>query len=180
MKHTNHVGGTAGRCAHEFTRIGAVVLLTALAVGGCSPAVRPQPADDAKAAATGNATTTVPPQTDGKVADTAATTSPAENVAKGLPRLVDLGAGKCIPCKLMAPILEQLKVEYAAVFSVEFIDVWQHPEEGDKYGIKMIPTQIFFDASGKEVFRHEGFFSKEEILAKWKEFNVERKEGKDV
>ena len=89
-----------------------------------------------------------------------------------MPRLVDLGAGKCIPCKLMAPILEELKVEYADTFKVEFIDVWENPEEAKKYGIKLIPTQIFYDTSGKELFRHEGFFSREDILAKWQEFGV--------
>ena len=81
---------------------------------------------------------------------------------------------------MMAPILEELKKEYAGVFEVEFIDVWEKPAEAEKHGIETIPTQIFFDASGKELFRHVGFFSKEEILAKWKEFGVERKEGKDV
>ena len=90
-----------------------------------------------------------------------------------LPRLVDLGAGKCIPCKMMAPILEELKEEYAERLKVEFIDVWENPEAGSEYGIKLIPTQIFYDASGKELFRHEGFFSKEDILSKWKEFGVD-------
>ena len=92
---------------------------------------------------------------------------------KGLPRMVDLGADKCIPCKMMAPILEQLKSEYEGTLIVDFIDVWKNPDEGPKYGIKLIPTQIFFDASGKERFRHEGFISKEDILAKWKELGVD-------
>ena len=90
-----------------------------------------------------------------------------------LPRLVDLGADKCIPCKMMAPILEELKTEYAAVLNVEFIDVWKNPDEAKKYKINIIPTQIFYDASGKELFRHEGFFAKEDILGKWKEFGVD-------
>jgi len=94
---------------------------------------------------------------------------------KGLPRMVDLGADKCIPCKMMAPILEQLKSEYEGTLIVDFIDVWKNPDEGPKYNIKLIPTQIFFDASGKERFRHEGFFSKEDILAKWKELGVDLK-----
>lgn len=90
-----------------------------------------------------------------------------------LPRLVDLGAGKCIPCKMMAPILEELKKSHAGAFEVVFIDVWENKEEAKKYGIEMIPTQIFFDAAGKERFRHQGFYSKEDILAKWKELGVE-------
>ena len=97
----------------------------------------------------------------------------ATAVAKPLPRLLDLGATKCIPCKMMAPILEELKKEYAGRMNVEFIDVWVNPDAGKQYGIEMIPTQIFFDASGKELFRHVGFFAKEDILAKWKELGVE-------
>lgn len=92
---------------------------------------------------------------------------------KKLPRLVDLGAGKCIPCKMMAPILEELKKTYAGKLDVQFIDVWENPGAGGQYGIRVIPTQIFFDATGKELFRHEGFFSREDILAKWKGFEVE-------
>lgn len=88
---------------------------------------------------------------------------------KALPRLVDLGATKCIPCKMMAPILEDLKKTYAGKIDVQFIDVWENPAAGGQYGIKVIPTQIFYDAAGKELFRHEGFFGKDDILAKWKE-----------
>jgi thioredoxin 1 len=90
-----------------------------------------------------------------------------------LPRLVDLGAGQCIPCKMMAPILEELKKEYAGRLQVDFIDVWKNPDEAKRYGIQLIPTQIFFDVSGTERFRHEGFMSKEDILAKWKELGVD-------
>ncbi len=92
-----------------------------------------------------------------------------------LPKLVDLGADKCIPCKMMAPILKELKTEYAGRMEVEFIDVWKDPAPGRQFKIKLIPTQIFFDASGKERFRHEGFFGKEDILAKWKELGVDLK-----
>jgi len=92
---------------------------------------------------------------------------------KKLPRLLDIGADKCIPCKMMAPILENLKKEYTETFRVEFIDVWKKPAEAKKYGIKLIPTQIFFDAEDKELFRHQGFYSREDILAKWKELSVD-------
>lgn len=90
-----------------------------------------------------------------------------------LPKLVDLGANKCVPCKMMAPILEELKKEYSGRMNVEFIDVWQNPDAGKKYGIEIIPTQIFFDADGKELFRHLGFFAKADILGKWKELGVD-------
>ena len=92
--------------------------------------------------------------------------------SKALPRLVDVGAGTCIPCKLMAPILEQLKSEYAGRLKVEFFDVTEDPNVITEYKVMIIPTQIFFDASGTECFRHEGFMSKENILAKWKELGT--------
>ena len=97
---------------------------------------------------------------------------------KLLPKLLDLGATKCIPCKKMAPILEELKKEYTGRMEVEFIDVWKDESAAKKYGISLIPTQIFFDASGKELFRHEGFYAKADILAKWRELGVKLADAK--
>lgn len=102
----------------------------------------------------------------------AKTNAPGE-VVNGLPRLVDLGAGKCIPCKMMKPILDELKADYRDCFEVVFIDVWENPDQAKQYNINLIPTQIFYGKDGNELFRHEGFFSKEDILAKWKELGVE-------
>jgi len=96
-----------------------------------------------------------------------------DGTSKALPSLVDLGAGKCIPCKMMKPILDELTENYKDQFKVTFIDVWENPDEKTKYNIKLIPTQIFYDSSGKELFRHEGFFSKEDILGKWKDFGMD-------
>jgi thioredoxin 1 len=98
--------------------------------------------------------------------------SMSEAATHPLPRLVDLGAGKCIPCKAMAPILDELRTEYADTFQVVFIDVWENPTAAEPYNINLIPTQIFFDAEGQELWRHEGFLGKEDILAKWKELGV--------
>jgi len=95
----------------------------------------------------------------------------AENLA--LPKLVDLGAGTCIPCKMMAPILEELKTEFKDKFEVVFIDVWKNPDQAKEYQINLIPTQIFYDGARKELFRHEGFYSREDILGKWKEFGFD-------
>ena len=93
-----------------------------------------------------------------------ATQSPEEVPKKGMVTLLDLGAKKCIPCKMMAPILEELKREYKGKAAIVFIDVWVHREEARKYGIRTIPTQIFFDKSGSEIFRHEGFMDKKSIV----------------
>lgn len=103
--------------------------------------------------------------------------APAPAAKAALPRLVDLGADKCIPCKMMTPVLTQLSKEYAGQLEVVFIDVWKNRDEGSRYGIRVIPTQVFFDAKGEELFRHEGFFPKKDILAKWKELGVELKQS---
>jgi thioredoxin 1 len=89
------------------------------------------------------------------------------------PRLLDLGATKCIPCKRMAPILEELKEEYAGRMEVDFIDVWENRDAAGRYRIESIPTQIFFDASGKELYRHQGFIAKDDILKKWRELGID-------
>jgi thioredoxin 1 len=94
-----------------------------------------------------------------------------------LPRLLDLGSKSCIPCKMMAPILEELKKEQAGKLQVDFIDVWVDKAAAQQYRIRLIPTQIFFDASGKERFRHEGFMSREDILAKCRELGFELATG---
>ena len=90
------------------------------------------------------------------------------------PRLLELGSDQCVPCKAMMPVLEDLRKNHSANLQVDFIDVWKNEKVGEDYKVEIIPTQIFFDAEGRELFRHTGFFSKDEILAKWKElgFNV--------
>ena len=99
-------------------------------------------------------------------------TSPGGLNETARPRLLDLGSGKCMPCKKMAPILDELKKEYAARVDVEFIDVRENPDAARRHGVESIPTQIFFDVTGKERYRHQGFFAKEDILEKWEELGL--------
>ncbi|MCB2294526.1 thioredoxin family protein [Clostridium algoriphilum] len=102
-----------------------------------------------------------------------ASNQPTEDVGKDKPMLVDLGATTCIPCKEMVPVLAEVKKMYDGKAIVNVIDINDNPEEANKYGIRVIPTQIFLDKDGKEVFRHEGFFSKEEIAKVFKNMGVE-------
>ncbi len=103
----------------------------------------------------------------------------AASVPKALPQLVDLGRGTCIPCKQMMPVLESLRKEYAGRLLVEIIDLRDEPEAGARFGVQMIPTQVFLDPSGKELHRHVGFISKEDIVATWKDlgFDLEGLDG---
>jgi thioredoxin 1 len=84
----------------------------------------------------------------------------------GMVTMVDLGAKSCIPCKMMAPILVELEKEYRGRAAVVFIDVREDYDAARKFGIRAIPTQIFYDKSGREVSRHEGFMDKKAISAK--------------
>ena len=78
---------------------------------------------------------------------------------------VELGATTCMPCKMMQPVLKNLEVKYPKDLKVVFHDVWTEAGKpaAKKYGIRVIPTQVFLDAAGKEISRHEGFFPQAEI-----------------
>jgi len=95
----------------------------------------------------------------------------------GLVTMVDLGAHKCIPCKMMAPIIEELQKEYEGRASIIFIDVWEHREQAQRFGIRGIPTQIFYDKQGKEIKRHVGFLDKKSIVAMFDELGVPKEDG---
>jgi len=95
------------------------------------------------------------------------------SASEPLPRLVDVGAGVCVACKMMVPVLEELDRDYGATLRVEYIDIMEDREAMKRLDVGMIPTQIFFDAEGNELFRHEGFYPKADILRKWKELGVE-------
>jgi len=82
---------------------------------------------------------------------------------------IELGADRCIPCKAMQPIMKEIAKEYAGKIQVVFYDVWKDSAPARKYGIQLIPTQVFIDGNGKEIFRHVGLFPKDEILKMLKE-----------
>lgn len=91
-----------------------------------------------------------------------------QTLVSGKPTVIDLGARTCIPCKKMAPILEGLSREYQGKANILFIDVREDGAAGDRFKVRMIPTQVFFDAKGKEVKRHIGFMDKAAILKELK------------
>ena len=93
---------------------------------------------------------------------------------KGMVTMLDIGKGKCIPCKMMAPILKRLKKEYDGKASIVFIDISKDHAPAVKYGIRAIPTQIFFDKEGKEIHRHVGFMSEDDIVRQLKKMGVNR------
>jgi thioredoxin 1 len=92
----------------------------------------------------------------------------------GMVTMVDLGAHKCIPCKMMAPILEKLEKQYKGKAAIVFIDVWKDRSQAKRFGIQAIPTQIFFDKRGREVYRHVGFMGELAIVEQLGKMGVGR------
>ncbi len=89
-----------------------------------------------------------------------------------------MGAGKCTACRQMKPIIEELQKEYAGRLQVDSIDVVDQRDEAAQFNWKLIPCQVFLDADGKELWRHEGLMSKANILAKWNELGFKFTDSK--
>lgn len=109
--------------------------------------------------------------------DNGATTPTVNKTSvKKLPKFLDLGSHSCIPCKMMLPILDTLREFHAEEIEVEFIDIMENRDAGKQYNIRSIPTQIIYDTAGVELFRHEGYWSRQEIEAKLVELGIDLKE----
>ena len=98
---------------------------------------------------------------------------PKEIAQVPLPKLLDFGRGKCIPCKAMAPILKELAEEYKDRIIIKIIEIDQEPGLTRANRIRLIPTQIFFDANNQEVLRHEGFMGKDEIRNAFQKMGIQ-------
>ena len=98
---------------------------------------------------------------------------PKEIAGVPLPKLLDFGRGICIPCKKMAPILQELSEEYKGRIIIKIIEIDREKELTQINRIRLIPTQIFFDSKNKEVFRHEGFMDKEAIKKIFQQMGVQ-------
>jgi thioredoxin 1 len=101
---------------------------------------------------------------------TAPTAQPTAALAK--PRILEIGSMRCQACLEMAKVLDALRASQGEKLQVDFIDVYERPEAGETYKISLIPTQILFDQTGKEIFRHTGFFSHDDVLAKFRALGV--------
>jgi thioredoxin 1 len=88
--------------------------------------------------------------------------------------VVDIGSEKCLPCQLMAKMMTELGAAYQGRAAFVFIDVWKHREVMEEYGIDRMPTQIFYDQEGEEIFRHEGFMAKKAIVEKLEQLGIKK------
>jgi thioredoxin 1 len=96
----------------------------------------------------------------------------AEALKNGRPTLADFGRDTCIPCKAMAPVLQQAAKDYQGKVNVAFVNLEDYPALGPQYRISVIPSQIVFDKTGKATVRHMGFLPKEDIYQKLKELEA--------
>ncbi len=96
-----------------------------------------------------------------------------QDSARNLPMLLELGSDTCEPCRMMKPILGELRKEYEGKVLVENVDIYANRDLAVKYGIRVIPTQIFLDSSGEVVFRHEGYMPKGDIIEIFREMGIE-------
>ncbi|MEJ2103645.1 MAG: thioredoxin family protein [Ignavibacteriaceae bacterium] len=90
---------------------------------------------------------------------------PQTDVVKPKVTFIELGSVNCIPCKQMQPVMKSIEEKYGEQVKVIFYDVWKADQKqyAQKYGIRLIPTQVFLDEEGKEFHRHEGFYLESEI-----------------
>lgn len=162
----DQAGPTACAC-RAWWKAAGVVLLVAVAVG----IIASKTGRDASSAQ-GPAPTGRPAQAQSAVLPAA--DNPLDRaLATGHPVVADFGRGMCIPCKMMKPILDDLKEDYAGRAEILIIEIDEFPAVTQRVGIRAIPTQIFYDGQGKEVFRHQGFMPREDIAAKLAEMGVE-------
>jgi thiol-disulfide isomerase/thioredoxin len=93
-----------------------------------------------------------------------ATDNPVDQArGSGKPTMAEFGATGCVPCDMMQPILDGLRKDYPEKLNVVFVHVGEEQVLAARYGIRSIPVQVFFDAEGREVFRHVGFFAQDDV-----------------
>ena len=77
--------------------------------------------------------------------------------------MIEIGSVGCIPCDKMKIVMDKLRTDYKDKLEVIFIDVRHDRENTRRFGVTMIPTQVFLDKNGKEFHRHIGFYAFDEI-----------------
>ncbi len=131
------------------TMLIAVVLMAAMACGEAG-----QPEADSGESSSGAA-----------ASEAAAEDGPRE----GVPALVDLGSDSCVPCQMMVSDLEELDARTGDALDVRVLDVYENRSVASEYRIRVIPTQIFLSEDGEELYRHEGYMSCDDMLARWEQ-----------
>jgi thioredoxin 1 len=115
----------------------------------------------------GSATFAQPKKTTKKTKPISITKDTSATIDNPLMTFVELGSVNCIPCKAMQKVIKAIEEKYGSQIKILFYDVWKEEQAhfAKDYNIRLIPTQVFLDANGKELMRHEGYFPEKEIDA---------------
>lgn len=97
-----------------------------------------------------------------------------------LPKFIEIGAKSCVPCQMMQKVMEELRTNYPGKLDIIFHDLDMDPEPAGRYGISVIPTQVLTAPDGTELFRHEGFYPTDEIVAKWQELGYDLGDSRGI
>jgi thioredoxin 1 len=160
----------SGPCNRAFGLLFAVALSTLFSLNqSCRGQVEGRGAKSPATQATEGEAGDPTSQTAGEEGSVLVTNSLDLDFSKHKVTFIELGADRCVPCKAMQPIMSEIAREYAGKIQVVFYDVWKDPAPARKYGIQLIPTQVFIDQGGREIFRHVGLFPKKDILSMLKE-----------
>ena len=148
--------------AMKFKKYFLFIMLLSFVLSGCNKKTEPLPVNETK-------NSPVQPVQIEDITKKVQTSKPVDKISekqKIKVTFVELGSVGCIPCKMMQPIMKEIEEEYKDQVKVIFYDVWtgEGRPYAEKYKIRLIPTQVFLDKNGKEYFRHEGFFPKEELV----------------
>jgi len=150
---------------------GAKIAIVALLVVAVTAAFALRGRKRAEYVAVSEPSATVATAPSAPVAPVASAARAVATVAR--PRLLEIGSNRCMACLEMAKVLEALRASQGARLQVDFADIYEQPAVADTHKVSMIPTQILFNAEGKEIFRHQGYFSHGDILAKYRELGVQ-------
>ncbi len=157
----------------RIINLGTAILMM-FALAGCGSSGETTVQTDSKPAVKSSETAVEPAANDVK-ADTATEEKSATAATVAMPKMIDFGSKQCKACQAMEPVLESLMKNHSDKFVTEFVDVWIPANQmyARSFKVSSIPTQVFVDASGEELFRNVGFISEEQVLAKWQELGVE-------
>ncbi len=86
-----------------------------------------------------------------------------------LPGLIDFSAVWCGPCKTQEPIVKALEHKYAGRIDIRTVDVDENRELAGRFKIRVIPTLVFLDTEGNELFRRAGLYPEDSIVARFKQ-----------
>lgn len=88
---------------------------------------------------------------------------------QGKPAIYEFARPSCPVCKSVEAILLEVKAQYRDQVDIRIFSMETDAHLFRRFSVTIVPTQVFLDASGREVFRNEGAFSREALMEKLRE-----------